>query len=328
VPGLTSFGGGVNAGTSTNLHWNSLQEYDDAFLTRGIQALKFGVSVEEIQDNVKALTQIGGLFRFGTLLNFMVDKPSSLAAAIPSTISNRGLRQTVFGTYIQDDVRWRPNLTFNIGLRYEFSTVPSEVQGKLSALRNLTDATPHLGDPFFSNSTYRNFEPRVGFAWDPFRDGKTSVRGGFGLFDVLPLPYEFQIISSTTAPFTLLGNAQNLPADSFPSLAFNSINVTALRQAYVEPNPHRNYVMQWNLNIQRQLTSSLSVLAAYVGSRGVHQPLRLDDANMVLPTITPAGYFWPTPSGSGAVVNPSAARINCLAWSANSFYDALEFQAT
>jgi hypothetical protein len=328
VPGLTPFGGGVNAGTSTFIRWNSFQEYDDAFLTKGIQNLKFGVSVERIQDNIKALNQIGGLFRFGSLLNFLTNQPSSLASAIPSAISNRGLRQTVIGTYLQDDVRWRPNLTFNLGIRYEMSTVPTEVQGKLSALQNLTDATPHLGDPFFSNPTYRNFEPRVGFSWDPFRDGKTSVRAGFGLFDVLPLPYEFQIISSTSAPFALVGNAQKLPAESFPTLAFNTLNVTNLRQAYVEPNPHRNYVMQWNLNMQRQLTNSVALMVAYVGSRGIHQPLRLDDANMVLPTLTPAGYAWPSPAGSGTVVNPNAARINFLAWAANSFYDGLEFQAT
>jgi hypothetical protein len=249
VPGLTAFGGGLNAGTSSFIRWNSFQVYDDAFVTKGIQSLRFGMSVERIDDNIKALTQIGGLYRFGSLLNFLTNKPSSLSSAIPSAISPRGLRQTVFGTYLQDDVRWRPNFTFNLGVRYEMSTVPTEVQGKLSTLRSITDATPHLGNPFFSNPTYRNVEPRVGFSWDPFRNGKTSVRAGFGQFDVLPLPYEFQIISSTTAPFALVGNAQKLPAGSFPTLAFHSINVTNLRQAYVEPNPHRNYVMQWNVNV-------------------------------------------------------------------------------
>jgi len=79
----------------------------------------------------------------------------------------------------------KSNLTLNLGLRYEMTTVPTETAGKLSVLRNITDATPHLGDPFFSNPTTKNFEPRIGFAWDPFRNGKMAVRAGAGLYDVV-----------------------------------------------------------------------------------------------------------------------------------------------
>ena len=89
-------------------------------------------------------------------------------------------------------------MTLNLGLRYEMSTVPTETDGKLANLRNLSDATPHLGDPFFNNPTTKNFEPRIGFAWDPFSNGKLAVRGGAGLFDVLPLPYQFILL--TTRP--------------------------------------------------------------------------------------------------------------------------------
>ena len=108
-----------------------------------------------------------------------------LAAAFQNTLSARGIRETLLGFYVQDDWRARPNLTLNMGLRWEMVTVPTEVQGKLANLINITDPTPHLGSPLFSNPTLRNFEPRVGFAWDPFRNGKTAVRGGFGIFDVL-----------------------------------------------------------------------------------------------------------------------------------------------
>jgi len=93
-----------------------------------------------------------------------------------------------------------PKLTLNIGLRYEMATVPSDSHGRLATLRNLQDSQPHLGDPYFSNPTLRNFEPRLRFAWDPLRNGKATVRSGFGMFDVLPLPYEFELLSLFAAP--------------------------------------------------------------------------------------------------------------------------------
>ena len=102
---------------------------------------------------------------------------------------------------MQDDWRWRSNVTVNLGLRYEMVTVPTEVHGKLDNLPTLSSATQTLGDPVFANPTLRNFEPRVGFAWDPFKNGKTAVRGGFGLFDSLPLLYQIMLVEGTSAPF-------------------------------------------------------------------------------------------------------------------------------
>ena len=66
--------------------------------------------------------------------------------------------------YVQDDWRFRPNLNFNLGLRYEMTTVPTEETGRLSTLINIADPNPHLGNPYFLNPTRRNFEPRIGFS--------------------------------------------------------------------------------------------------------------------------------------------------------------------
>ena len=114
------------------------------------------------------------------------------------------------------------------------------------------------------------------------------MRSGFGIFDVLPLPYEFELLSQFAAPFFELGSPTNLPAGSFPQTAFNltSANPKTLRNVYIEPVPRRNYVMQWNLNLQFVPGKHVTALVAYVGSRGIHQPFRVDDSNIVLPQRT------------------------------------------
>ena len=327
VPGITAFTGGLGAPTNYHFHWTTIQTYNDLTWTHGTHSLKFGVGVERIRDNELGVSSPNGEFLFGSLSGFLTNNPISLSAAIPSAVSPRGIRQTIVGTYVQDDWRWRSNFTVNLGLRYEMSTVITEVQGKLTVLRNITDATPHLGDPLISNPTLLNFEPRAGFSWDPFRDGKTSVSAGFGVFDVLPLPYLFQMNELFSAPFFESASASN--PGKFPSAAYAALTVSTntFRQAFFEPHPGRNYVMQWNLMIQRQLATDTSLRVGYVGSRAIHQPFRTEEADTVLPvTLTSQGYVWPVPIGSGTRLNTSAGRITAGFWDGRAYYDALQVQ--
>src|SRR5262249_59286941 len=111
---------------------------------------------------------------------------------------------------------------------------------------------PKLGSPYYKNPTLRNVEPRVGFAWDPFRSRKTAVRGAFGVYDVLPLPYEFELLSLLSAPIFQQGNLATLNQGTFPTGAYPLLTGNRLRYGYVQPDPKRNYVMQWNLNVQRE----------------------------------------------------------------------------
>jgi hypothetical protein len=328
VPGLTFFSGGLGTPSNFRFHWTSMQGSDDVTLAKGIHSMKVGVNVERIRDNILAISNPGGEFSFSSLSDFLNNRPFSLSAAIPSAISERGFRQTIVGAYIQDDWRWRPNLTVDLGLRYEMATVPTEVQGKLTVLRHLTDAQPHLGDPLFSNPTLRNFEPRVGLSWDPFGDGKTALTAGFGMFDVLPLPYLIQFNELFSAPFFELGNSTSLPPGTFPKEAFSIVaaSTSGFRHGYFDPNPKRNYVMQWNLTLARDLTRDVSLRVGYVGSRGVHQIFRVEDADIVLPTPTPQGYLWPSPVGSGTRLNENSGLVNQGLWQGNSFYDALQIK--
>ena len=103
-----------------------------------------GAAFERIEANQIGIVNPNGQFFFGSLKNFLIGLPDSFNAPISGKISPRDLRQTIGGGYIQDDWRIRPNLTINLGLRYEVSTVPTESQNRLTNLLNLTDASPRL----------------------------------------------------------------------------------------------------------------------------------------------------------------------------------------
>jgi outer membrane receptor protein involved in Fe transport len=171
ISSVTPFTGGLSGFSHYLYYWNSFQGYDDVFVTHGTHSLKFGVAVERIQLNMKNFSNSSGVFRFGNLAGFLTNHPTRFNG--PSS-DPRDFRQTVFGAYAQDDWHLRPNLTLNLGLRYEMATVVKEVLGRLSNLVNITDSLAQLGNPLYLNPTTRNFEPRVGFAWDPFRTGKTA----------------------------------------------------------------------------------------------------------------------------------------------------------
>ncbi len=334
VPGVTSTpdtpitSNPGTLGASKSLHWNSFQAGDDIFLTRGNNALKFGAVAERIQDNAISFFSSNGAFRFSSLSDLLTNQPRQFSGLVPSPQITYGTRQTLFGIYFEDDLRVRPNLTVNLGLRYEIATLPNEVHGAISNLQNLTDAQSHLGSPYFLNPTLHDFEPRLGFAWTPTTNSRTLVRGGFGIFDVLPLPYGFRDITPNQYPFVRQFNGEP-PAGSFPTGAYAllSNSTTGFHADYVEHNPKRSYVMQWNLSVAEQISSTWVATVGYVGSRGVHLPYRLDNINMVLPMLTPAGYLYPLPATS-QTLNPNFGRLTAMLWQANSFYDALQADLT
>jgi len=344
--GVSDFSGGVGGSPTYLYHWNSIQAYDDAFFTKGTHSVRFGGAFEGMLLNVTADTDPNGIWRFADLNGFLTNNPTKFQGGIASTLSPRNLRQNIFGLYLQDDWRWKPNLTLNLGLRYEMSTVPSETSGKIANLRNITDALPVCGTlraggctgtgPFFNNPTLHNFEPRFGFAWDPFRNGKTAVRGGIGLFDVLPLPYQFVLMTTQSAPFFSYTSVNSPGPGTFFS-GLTSFPDNTLRSTYVA-HAKRDYVAQWNFNIQQQITPSLAGMVAYVGSRGIHQPFKVDEADLVIPTKTPYGYLWPQVDINGnlttgpnagnppSTINPNYGSIRALFYEGHSYYNALEAQ--
>jgi outer membrane receptor protein involved in Fe transport len=305
VPGLTTaYGlGGFNRFTHA---WNSAQIGDDAFLTRGTHAIKIGFYFENMQYNVlEQLSPNGRMNTYASLDAFLTNAGDQLNALAPGGSHEVGFREKMFAGYIQDDWRARPNLTVNLGLRYETTTRPTDanrvpgytVAGytvasagfqEITSLANCTQSATACGpvgvsSPILQNPTTKNFEPRIGLAWDPFHNGKTAVRAGFGMFDVLPLPYEFGLNTAATAPFQIIGTAKGatLGGGTIP-VSFNPLTI---RNRFIDAYPKRADVLNWNFNIQRQLVENLTLTLGYVGSRSIHLSAASDDVNLVQPQV-------------------------------------------
>jgi hypothetical protein len=336
VPPLTTFSGGVGSQATSTFGFTTYQFFDDLALEKGNHSLKFGANGMRFQDNFQYEVRPNGQFSFNSLSDFLTNKPLSFLSDLYSSPAvavtphaPHGARQTVVGAYVQDDFRASRSLVLNLGLRYEMATTPGEVQNKLVSLATPGSTTLRVGGPLFSNPTLRNFEPRVGFAWDPFRNGKTLLRSSFGMYDVLPLIYQYSKLEDV-APFFLTGTLSPAPAGAFPTGAYPLLTADPsklpLSVAWVNPNPRRAYVMQWNFNIQQALRPDLTATVAYTGSRGEHLPYTQGDANIVLSTATAQGYLWPSPAGSGTKVNTKWGGIGFLDYANNSYYEGLSIK--
>lgn len=335
VAGLSNFQGGLNGVGEFDFHLNSFQAYDDFYLSRGKHSLKAGFAFERLQNNQLGHFNPNGQYIFTSLGNFLTNQPFQFNGPLAQAIAPRDLRQSVIGAYIMDDYHVLQNLTLNLGLRYEIATVPTETAGRLSNLPTLTATAPLLGSPFFSNPTLRDFAPRIGFAYDPFRDAKTSIRGGYGIYDALPLNYLYEGLSIFAAPFFQSGTVTNLAAGTFPTSGYSLLTPVTFRYSYTPQNPQRSYMQQWSLSIQRELPDRFAAQIAYQGSHGVHLPYREDDINTVQPMgIINGLYEFPSliNNTAGNTPNPklnnSLGQISAMLPIGYSDYAGLQAQLT
>ena len=336
VGGLATAQGSLGSQTQNTHTQNSFQFDDDAFVTRGSHALKFGFSVEGLQYNELSVQRPTGSFSFGSLANLLTNSPTSFLLGDPNHSIELGNRIKFFGVYFQDDWHVRPNLTLNLGFRYDPATLPREAQSQFTVVTNIFGGLPPAVPSLYrTNPTLKNVEPRVGFAWDPFHNGKTSVRGGFGIFDVLPGPWENNIQESGSFPFAETVSAGNLPAGAFPTLTGVTVGANRFQAYAPDQNPKTNFALNWNLSIQREITPTLTATIGYVGSHTVHSPFTTDDSNQVIPTtVAGLGDLFPcTPvqngrclTGGGTIIDPNVGQLRPTFYAVNARYNALEAQ--
>jgi len=318
IPGLTSLGNDFIYPFGS--FSDTFQLQDNATWQKGRHAVKFGAESRRLEMNGPFDLFVDGEYQFEDLSEFgfpyaSVNPPlesflHGTAYAYLGTNpllsdSDRGFRQNWFSSYIQDDWRATPRFTLNFGLRYEFYSNPTEAHGKEVNIRNVaTDKAPTVGK-FFARTPADLFSPRLGFALQLTGSGKTVLRGGTGIF-------RDQIWGN------LYGNARTL--EPFFQAYFNLLpaflnpleaaEVTTTANATMTYTPKFPSTIQYNLNLEQEVTGNTVFKLMYVGARGNHL-VRMGEANPFNPELN-------------QYPNPNFGSVTRLVTDAQSFYNSMQ----
>ena len=347
ITNLATVGIGRLVGPPDSLHLQNIYSIgDDLYYQRGKHNLRFGTLLNRFNEALTVPVAYSGSATYTSFANFLKGIPLSYGGPLTGSDVNRYFLFNTFGFYAQDDYHITSRLTVNMGLRYEFMSTPREALGRQYAIRNLkTDSTVLPGGelaawipgPVMQNGTHWNFSPRFGFAWDVTGDGKTSVRGGAGIyFDVGNLGGAFvneadgsypAIVYTFTNPANALVAFPITPPTVDSALSSNMAN-SAVTVYYQAGQP---YNIQYNLVVQRQLAKNTAISVAYVGSHGVHLWQQLE-GNPTIPTaVVNSVQYWSNAvplCQTGTIPtcrnNPNFASVNTNNTVGISHFDSLQ----
>ena len=280
--------------------------------TRGRHFFKAGALVEHYRDNMYNPTFSLGIFAFADVAAFLANRPVRFVGLTPDAALDRYWRFTLFGLYLQDDVRLGRTVTLNAGLRYEHQTLPRDTKGRDSTLITLSDRTPTTGQLYAH--PLKSLSPRLGLAWDPFGNGRSSLRAGYGLY-FNTNSHQNLIVTVTNPPATpriIIANP------TFPVPPFERAVANSIRPVQWDLEVPRVHV--WNVSAQRELLERTVLTVGYAGSRGQHL-LRSGDVNVPLPQPLADGTLFYPPTA--ARPNTAFGVIEQKTSDGNSWYHAL-----
>ena len=309
--GLTPLGSALGTGHFVFAE-NRYTVGDDVLWTHGAHSVRFGVSVSRLQNNSWNPINENANWTFTSFANFLAGSALNVAGVIPGPgkTAYRDYRQTDIAPYIQDDWKVTSKLTVNAGLRWQFMTNPTERLGRLYAVTDYLHGTGYVQIPniFQSNPNSKNIDPRIGFAYDPFANHKTSIRAGFGLFHDPITVQAYQTGFGGAPPWAASTQISTAANPAIYPFAPSAATASALLPSQGIPwDPHINtipYMIQYNLNIQREIASGTVLTVGYVGSHGVHLLTGLEK-NPPAPVIDSNGVYHFT--NAAGVAN---ARLN------------------
>lgn len=327
-----------------------LQFADSVTLSVGNQTIKFGGDFNHVNDKLDNLFLGGGAYAYNNLADFLSD--FAAPAGTPNTPTSTALVrrynqfQQAFGQsafefstkeynfFFQDDIRVDPRLTLNVGLRYEYLQMPE----------------PQIPNALFAQTSQfpsdkNNFGPRFGFAYDLTGDGKTAVRGGFGIYygRIINSTISNAITNTATATsqrtFTFFNNTAGAPnfPNVLPGVPATTTTVAPAIVAFATDfqNPQ---IYQGDFIIEREIARNTIVSASYLFSAGRNLPTFVD-VNLPAPITNPTpfrvvggpfdGRTYSLPifaTVGGARPNPNFGIITQIQSDVDSQYDALVLQ--
>jgi hypothetical protein len=356
ITGLTGLG--PSALAPYILIQNKFALSNDIYFTRGAHNIKFGLGMQRIQTFENQPFSAAGSFSFASLTTFLQGTPNRYGGAYPIGVPNpfsgnlnpdayRSFRETMIIPYINDDWKVTSKLTLNLGIRYDYDTNPKSAINNLLVIANppfnsiggglsTTNYLKQVPNVWRTNPNLNNWGPRIGFAFDPFKDHKTSIRGGFGDTHnvIAPRTYTSGYVTGAPFPSVIITPTVQTPVIAFP----NPFAGTFVQPPYgngqaVDYNNTKTPALyQWNLNVQRELPASVILTVGYVGSHGSHlftgsdqnPPIATTDANGVLHfgTVSTSGVGL-----SNARWNPAMGVVNALQTNGRSSYNSLQTNA-
>jgi hypothetical protein len=270
---------------------------------KGRHGFKFGGEARRFNGN--SFTSSPGTLGFANVNAFIAATPNSFSI----TTGNRPARvyMSALGLFAMDSFKLKPYLTLEGGFRWEWNMSPTEAKNRNSVFLPGQDWLVQVGTNGRDDLYHQNnklFEPRVGFAWDLFHNGKTVLRSGYAILYDQPLPFSF------AGNFPFANPVSFTPTTAKPTTSFASLLADAkgggLTVGSVNANYNDDYIQSYNLNLQQQFTPTLGIMIGYFGNKGTHMDMSLN-LNQQIQQAGAAPGTYVRPFASLASTSPIAA---------------------
>jgi hypothetical protein len=296
----------------------------------GSHSFRFGGEVRRFFNN--NTNKDTGSFTFANMAAFLAGTANAFTVTLGDptrgvTDVSTAIAQGALGAFVQDNWKVRSNLTLELGLRYDWLMSPTERFDRfvdyVPEVNSLIQVNHGIAPVYHTNA--KNLQPRLGFAWDPFKDGKTSIRGAYAILADQPIT-NLVTGNGTNPPFAV--NVA-LPANTTTHLfdatsPGHAVPGSTVSPSSSDPEFDNAYIQSWNLNVQREVKQGFAVTVGYFGSKGTHLRLTRNlNQTFLNAALTPVRPF-PTLSATSPIA-PGKPLLNITfrEGTGNSTYNAL-----